>query len=108
DRIQKVVFSHTLKTLDWNSAKLADQPLKEEVTRLLQQPGKDIFVGSRSIIIQLMNLKLIDELQLCIHPVVAGSGLRLFDAIADRTLLKLIKTKMFDSGSVILYYEPIK
>ena len=80
--------------------------IEEEVLELKQQSGKDIFVGSRSLIIQLMKLNLIDEYQLCVHPVVAGSGLPLFENINDRTILKLIKTKTFSGGAVILYYEP--
>jgi dihydrofolate reductase len=108
DKVQKIVFSHTLKSTEWDSAKLANKTIKEEVLELKQQPGKDILVGSRSLIIQLMKLNLIDEYQLCIHPVVAGSGLPLFENINDRTILKLIKTKTFGGGAVILYYEPIK
>jgi dihydrofolate reductase len=108
DRIPKIVFSHTLKHLDWKSARLADRDLKETVLELKQQPGKPIFVGSRSLIIQLLNLNLIDEFQLCVHPVVAGGGLPLFENVNGRTVLKLIKTKTFGSGAVILYYEPIR
>ena len=106
DKIPKIVFSHKLKNTEWDSAKLANQPIEEEVLELKQQSGKDIFVGSRSLIIQLMKLNLIDEYQLCVHPVVAGSGLPLFENINDRTILKLIKTKTFSGGAVTLYYEP--
>jgi dihydrofolate reductase len=53
-----------------------------------------------------MKLNLIDEFQLCIHPVVAGNGLPLFENINDRTIFKLVKTKTFNVGAVILYYEP--
>ena len=105
DKIPKIVFSHTLKSTEWDSAKLANQPLEEMVNELKQQSGRDIFVGSRSLIIQLMKLNLIDEYQLCVHPVVAGNGLPLFENINERTSLKLIKTKIFSSGAVILYYE---
>jgi len=111
DKIQKIVFSHTLKDVDpiiigWDSARLSDQAIEEEVLELKQQSGKDILVGSPSLIIQLMNLNLIDEYQLCVHSVVAGSGLPLFKNINDRTILKLIKTKTFSGGAVTLYYEP--
>ncbi len=106
DKIQKIVFSHTLKNVDWKSAKLANRTLEEEVLELKQQSGKDILVGSRSLIIQLMKLNLIDEYQFCIHPVVAGGGLPLFENINDRTVFKLIKTKTFSGGAVTLYYEP--
>lgn len=109
DRIPKLVFSHTLKNegqnIGWESAKLADRSLEEEVLELRQKSGKDIFVGSRSLIIQLINLHLIDELQLCIHPVVVGNGLPLFENVNDRTIFKLLKTKVFNSGAIILYYE---
>lgn len=50
NRIPKIVFSHTLNNVDWNSAKLASQGLKDEVLELKQQPGEDILVGSRSLI----------------------------------------------------------
>ena len=106
DKIPKIVFSHTLKNLDWESAKLANRSIEEEVLELKQQSGRDILVGSRSLIIQLMKLNLIDEYQLCIHPVVAGGSLPLFENINDRTILKLMKTKTFNGGAVILYYEP--
>ena len=111
DKVPKIVFSHTLKNVEpiaigWESAKLANRVLEEEVLELKQQSGKDIYVGSRSIIIQLMKLNLIDEFQLCVHPVIAGSGLPLFENLNDRTILKLIKSKTFSSGAIILYYEP--
>ncbi len=106
DTIPKIVFSNTLQNVDWKSASVANQDLKETVLELKQQSGKDIFVGSPSLIIQLMNLNLIDEFQLCIYPVVVGSGLPLFKNINDRTVFKLIKTKTFSGGSVIMYYEP--
>src|SRR5262245_17916238 len=53
DKIPKIVFSHTLKDTEWDSAKLAIQPIEEMVKELKQQPGRDIFVGSRSLIIEL-------------------------------------------------------
>lgn len=106
DRIPKIVFSHELKSTEWESAKLADLPIEETVKELKQQPGRDILVGSRSLIIQLMKLNLIDEYQLCVHPVVSGGGLPLFEDIKDRTVLKLIKTKSFRGGAITLYYEP--
>ena len=111
DNIPKIVFSHTLKNTDpigigWDSAKLANRSLEEEVVALRQQPDKNILVGSRSLIIQLLKLNLIDEFQLCVHPVIAGNGLPLFENINDRAIFKLSKTKSFNSGAIILYYEP--
>lgn len=106
DKIPKIVFSRTLKNTEWDSAKLSDQSIEEEVSELKQQSGKDILVGSRSLIIQLMKLNLIDEYQLCVHPVVAGGGLPLFENVNYRTVFKLTKTKAFSSGALTLYYEP--
>lgn len=106
DKIQKIVFSHTLKNVNWKSAKLASRNLEEEVLTLKQQPGKDFFIGSPSLIVALTKLNLIDEYQLCVHPVIVGSGLPLFKNVTDRTILKLINTKTFNGGAVILYYEP--
>jgi dihydrofolate reductase len=109
DRIPKIVFSHTLKNVEWESAKLANRPIEEVVSELRQSGNggsRHILVGSRSLIIQLMKLNMIEEYQLCVHPVVAGSGLPLFENINDRTILKLIKTKTFKGGAVTLYYQP--
>lgn len=108
DKIQKLVFSNTLKDTGWHSAELAKKPLNEEVLELKQQPGKDILVGSRSLIIQLLNSNLIDEFQICIHPVIEGKGLLLFDQIKNRIVLKLIKTKLLSSGATVFYYEPTR
>lgn len=106
DKVQKIVFSHKLKNTGWESAKLATEPLGELVGELKQLSGKDILVGSRSLIMQLMKLNLIDEYQLCVHPIVAGNGPSLFGQVNDRYIFKLIKTKSFINGSVILYYGP--
>jgi dihydrofolate reductase len=108
DNIPKLVFSHTLKTVDWDSAKLANRDIEDEVLELKKQPGRNILVGSPGLIVSLMKLYLVDELQLCVHPIIAGHGLPLFKNINDRTTLKLVNTKTFDSGAVILYYEANK
>jgi len=108
DKIPKLVFSNTLKETGWDTATLADNSLADEVLELKQQSEKDILIGSRSLIIQLLNSHLIDKLQICIHPVIEGKGLRLFDEIKDRIMLKLIKTKVLKSGAVVFYYEPTR
>jgi dihydrofolate reductase len=106
DKVEKLIFSNTLKETGWNTAKLANRPLDEEVLELKQKSGKDIFIGSRSLINQLLNSNLIDEFQICIHPVVEGQGLLLFDQIKERIFLKLLKTKSLTSGAAVFYYEP--
>ena len=105
--IQKIVFSHTLKSVEWENATLATRSVKEEVVALKQQEGKDILVGSPSLILAALKLNLIDELQLCVHPIIIGSGLPLFKSITDKVALKLLKTKTFGSGAVAFYYQPI-
>ncbi|MET0392730.1 MAG: dihydrofolate reductase family protein [Chitinophagaceae bacterium] len=109
--VPKIVFSHTLKNTDpvitgWENTTLAGSGLEEEVKALRQQAGKDIFVGSPGLIAALTKLNLIDEFQLCVHPVIAGSGLPLFKNITDRIALKLLRTKTLGSGIVLSYYEP--
>jgi len=108
DKIQKLVFSNTLQETGWDSAELANKPLIEEVTDRRKQSGKSILIGSRSLIIQLLNENLIDELQICIHPVIEGKGLVLFDQIKKKIALKLIKTKSLHSGATVFYYEPLR
>jgi dihydrofolate reductase len=108
DNISKIVFSHTLKNVDWKNAKLVKGGIKEEVLELKQQPGQNILVGSPSLIVTLMQLDLIDEYQFCVQPIILGNGLSLFKNINDRINLKLLKTKIFGSGSITLYYEPAK
>jgi dihydrofolate reductase len=111
DNTPKIVFSRTLQQVDWKSARLASRDLEEEV-RALKQSGtngnKAIFVCSPGLIVALTKLNLIDEYQICIHPVVAGSGLPLFKDISEKIMLKLFKTKTFSGGAVILYYEPAR
>ncbi len=108
DNIPKIVFSHTLKNVEWKTARLAKRSIEEEVAALKQQEGKDILVGSRSLIITLLNLGLVDEFQICVQPIIEGKGLRLFDNIDKRIDLKLLKTKIFGCGAVIFYYDPVR
>jgi dihydrofolate reductase len=104
DNISKIVFSHTLKSVEWKNTRLTKGSIKEEVVALKQQPGKDILIGSPSLIVESMNLNLVDELQLCVHPVIAGSGLPLFKNITDKINLNLLRKKTFGCGAIILYY----
>ena len=108
DNASKIVFSRTLKQVDWRNTELKKEIRKEEILELKQQTGKDIFVGSPGLIVALTQLDIIDEYQLAVHPIILGSGLPLFKNIKDRINLKLLKTKTFRCGVVILYYEAIK
>jgi dihydrofolate reductase len=106
--ISKIVFSHTLKNVEWKTAKVAKRGLEEEILELKKKAGKDILVGSPSLIVSCMKLNLVDEYQLCVHPVIVGKGLPLFKNINDKVNLKLLKTKTFRCGAVTFYYEPTK
>jgi dihydrofolate reductase len=108
DNISKIVYSRTLENVDWKNTELKNEVVKEEILEFKQQAGKDILAGSPSLIVALSQLDLIDEYQLGVQPTVIGSGLPLFKNITDRTDLKLLKTKTFDCGAIILYYEPTK
>ncbi|MFL5740619.1 MAG: dihydrofolate reductase family protein [Flavisolibacter sp.] len=108
DNISKLVYSRTLKNVDWKNTELKNEINKEELLKLKQQEGRDILAGSPGLIVRLMQLDLIDEYQLCVHPVVLGSGLPLFKNIKEKINLKLLKTKVFECGAVVLYYKPAK
>jgi dihydrofolate reductase len=103
--IPKVVFSHTLNRVEWENSRLAKKKMKEEVLELRQQAGKEILVGSPSLIAELTNLNLIDEYQLCVHPVIIGKGMPLFKNISNKVNLRLFRTKAFGSGAIVLYYD---
>ncbi|MEI9921342.1 MAG: dihydrofolate reductase family protein [Bacteroidota bacterium] len=107
DNIQKIVFSRSLKSVEWKNTTLKKEVSKEEILALKQQPGKDILVGSPSMIVELANLNLVDEFQLGVNPTILGSGLPLFKNITNRIDLKLIKTKPFKCGAVMFYHEVI-
>ncbi len=111
DNVSKIVFSRTMKSVDWKNTNLKKEFNKEEILKLKQSRdggSKDIFVGSPSLIAACTELNLIDEYQLCVHPVILGNGLPLFKNINERIILKLIKTKTLSAGQIILYYEPAK
>jgi dihydrofolate reductase len=102
----KYVASRTLDTVEWN-ASLIKGDVAEEVAKLKQQPGQDILVaGSGELVHTLMQHDLIDEYRLMLHPIVLGSGKRLFREGSDTKTLRLVETKPFSSGVVVLTYHP--
>jgi dihydrofolate reductase len=104
----KYVVSTTLEEpLEWNNSTLIKGNVAEAVSNLKQQPGKDLLIfGSGDLLNALMQHDLIDEYRLMIFPVVVGSGKRLFRDGSDTTVLRLVDTKTFGSGVVVLTYEP--
>jgi len=108
----KVVVSTTLDKVEWgqwDKITLIKDNLAEELAKLKQQPGKGIGVaGSPTLVRSLLQSDLLDTLRLWVHPVVAGSGKRLFGDDDDLKRLKLVDSKVTSSGCAILTYEPVK
>lgn len=104
DNIPKIVVSHSLKEVRWKNSRLAKGSLTEETIKLKEENGAPLLVSGPSIIAELTQLGLIDEYQLCVHPIILGQGLVLFKGLHKRIDLQLQKTKTLDSGAVILYY----
>jgi dihydrofolate reductase len=107
--IPKVVFSNTLDKVEWENTKLVKGNYSAEVSKLEEQPGKDIAIfGSSDLAVMLIDLGLIDEFRIMINPIVLGGGKPILHGIKSQLELKLIKVKQFKSGNVLLYYEPGK
>jgi dihydrofolate reductase len=105
--IPKVVFSASLEKAEWNNTKLVKGDVAEAVTELKQQPGKALALfGSPSLTVSLLELGLVDELRVMIHPILLGGGVSLFAALKDRVPVKLLRTTVFSSGNVMLQYRP--
>lgn len=102
---EKYVFSRTPKGSD-SKAILISENISEEVNKLKNKPGKDIWLyGGAGLITTFIDLGLIDEFRLSVHPVVLGEGRPLFVNIKQRLNLKLIDTRTFSSGVVQLIYH---
>ena len=109
NNLPKIVFSKTLQEVKWNNSRLVKENIAEEISKMKQQPGKDMVIfGSGSIVSTFMQHGLIDEYRIIVNPVVLGNGKPLFKGINDKQNLKLLNTRVLDSGIVILYYEPVK
>jgi dihydrofolate reductase len=105
--LPKIVFSKTLEKVDWKNTRLVKDNIEEEIQKMKKQPGKDmVILGSGSIVSGFAPLGLIDEYRIMVNPVVLGSGNPLFKGIKDRLNLRLIKTRTFRNGNVLLYYQP--
>lgn len=102
--LPKVVFSTTLESVVGNT-RLAREGLGEEVSRLKEQPGKDIGVGGAGLAGACMKLQLIDEWRLFVSPVLLGAGTPYFPTLDKRIDLKLVETRTFGSRVVYLRYR---
>jgi len=102
--MKKIVFSKTLKQVAWNS-QLVNQDIAEEVNKLKAGPGKYMSVGGAGLASTFLQLGLIDEYWLYVHPVILGSGKSMFHQLHDRINLQLVETRTFGSGVVLLRYQ---
>jgi dihydrofolate reductase len=102
--MQKIVFSTTLKKVEWNS-QLVSENIAEVVKRLKAQPGKDMSVGGAGLAASFMQLGLIDEYWLYLRPILLGSGKRMFGPLPAKLKVRLVETHLFGSGVVLLRYQ---
>ena len=104
----KYIVSRTLEgPLEWNNSTLIKGNLVEEISRLKRQPGKNIGItGSVTLVQSLLQEDLLDELGLMIHPVIVGSGKRIFEGWGEPKGLTLVDSKTFSTGVVYLTYWP--
>ena len=104
--LPKYVVSTSLKQADWNHSTLITANVPQEISRLKQQPGQDILLnGSADLVNLLRQHDLIDEYRLMVFPVILGVGKRLFQD-GNKTPLRLMSTKTFTTGVVVLIYQP--
>lgn len=105
---EKIVFSRKLKKVEWNNTRLMKNNIEKEIKKMKQLPGKDMtLLGSGSILTQFAERGLIDEYQFMVDPVVISKGTSTFKGIKDKLDLKLITTRTFKSGVVLLCYQPL-
>lgn len=101
----KIVFSRTLSEATWNNTRLIKDNISEEVKKLKQQPGKDLVIfGSPGLAASFMNLGLIDEYRLSVHPIILGNGISVFTNNTAKSTLKLLDSKTLKSGVLTLHY----
>lgn len=113
NNIPKIIFSKTMQEVKdgpvWKNVKVFHEIKPEEIMKMKEQEGGDIAIfGSGTIVQQFTNLGLIDEYRLIVNPLILGSGKALFKDVKNKHNLKLIKTKVFENGNVLLCYEPTK
>ena len=108
NNIRKLVFSNTLETVEWKNTRLVKSNLADEIARQKLRQCKDLAIfGSSDLALSLIPSGLINEYRIIVNPVVIGNGKTLFSGIDSRLRLKLLYTKTFKSGNVLLCYIPV-
>ena len=107
DAVDKIiVFSQSLDSAEGEKTRIVNTGLYDEVLKLKQEQGKNIMTGGVMLASQLAELGLIDEYHFVVHPIIVGEGRRLFEGInlQEKLQLKLVESKTFKSGCVLLRY----
>lgn len=109
NRTLKIVISRSLDRPDpqWNNTRLITEDVHGELSGLKQQPGEDLLVlGSSALTASLIDMGLLDQLRVIVNPVVLGAGRSLLGTTKERKKLRLLDSRTFRSGNVLLTYEP--
>jgi dihydrofolate reductase len=106
DSANKIVFSRSLDSVEDRNTRIVRTDLRDEILKLKQEQGKNIYVGGVDIPSQLIKLGLVDEFRFVVQPILAGEGRRLLEGVTllERQQLKLVESKTFESGCVALRY----
>ncbi len=106
--LPKLVFSRTMQKADWQNTRLVKTDFAKVITSLKQEPGKDLCIlGSSDLAVSFLEAGLLDEIRILLNPIVLGTGKPLFKGIQGRLKLKLLKTRIFKNGNILLYYQPV-
>jgi dihydrofolate reductase len=106
DSAHKIVFSRSLDSAEGENTTIVRTDLRDEILKLKREPGREILTGGVDIPSQLIELGLVDEYRFVVHPGIAGEGRRLLEGIhlPETLQLRLVESKIFESGSVALRY----
>lgn len=107
NQADKIVFSRTMDQVDWNNCRLVSDGLAEEITSFKTKGVDMTLLGSGSIMKQLAECHLIDEIQLIINPTIIGKGTSIFQDLDFKMNLELIASRVFNSGTVLVSYKPV-
>jgi dihydrofolate reductase len=106
NRTRKTVFSRTLRSADWENSRLARADLADEIRKMKGESGPGLLImGSGEIVSQLTQAGLIDSYQMVVVPIVLGQGRTLFEGVSGKPRLTLTKTRAFQNGNVVCWYE---
>lgn len=107
NELPKAVVTRTLDNAEWNNSRLIKEHLEDQISSLKRRAGEDVAVfGSANLLATLMKMDLVDEHRIMVNPIVLGSGTPLFQRPSGKLNLKLVRSRVFGNGNVLLCYEP--